>query len=230
MKALFLCAAIALTAVPAAAQVGHSPARSPFVDLEYNQELTVLGGYLRARHDPAGVAPQSRPLFGLRYEWTLVGPLAISSEINGGMGERNVVDPLKPAASRNTGTQSNGVYAADLALALNLTGKRSWHRLVPQIRAGAGFVRSAAADDSSGFAFGTPFAFTYGGGVKFVPGGMSRLQLRADITDRIFKLKYPDAYYRLTPDNTAVLTASTARSFYTHHTALTVGVSYLFSR
>lgn len=230
MKALFLCAAIALSAVPATAQVGYPPAKSPFVDLEYNQELTVLGGYIRARHDPAGIAPQSRPLFGLRYEWMLVGPLAISSEISGGMGERNVVDPLKPAATRNIGTQSNGLYAADLALALNLTGKRSWHHLVPQIRAGAGFVRSAAADDSSGFAFGTPFAFTFGGGVKFVPGGLRRLQLRADITDRIFKLNYPDAYYRLTPDNTAVLMASTARSFYTHHTALTVGVSYLFSR
>ena len=31
--------------------------------------------------------------------------------------------------------------------------------------------RAAPKDDSSGFAFGTPFAFTFGGGLKFVPGG-----------------------------------------------------------
>lgn len=230
VKALFLCATLALSTAPAAAQVGYPPARSPFIDLEYNQELSVLGGYLRARHDPAGVAPLSRPVLGLRYEWGLTGPLALSSEVSGGGGERNIVDPLKPGATRMVGTQSNGVYAADIALALNLTGRRSWNRLVPQIRAGAGLVRSGARDDSSGFAFGTRFAFTFGGGVKYVPGSGSRLQLRADITNRVFKLSYPDAYYRLAPDNTAVLSASTARSFYTRHTGLTVGVSYLFSR
>ena len=57
-----------------------------------------------------------------------------------------------------------------------------------------------------------------------------RFQLRADVTDRIFKLDYPDPYYRIASDNTAVLPGSTSRSFYTHHTALTVGVSYLFRR
>jgi hypothetical protein len=62
-----------------------------------------------------------------------------------------------------------------------------------------------------------------------VPGG-GHVQLRADITDRIFKLSYPVTYYRLASDNTAVLPATTVNSFYTHHTAFTVGVSYLFSR
>src|SRR6187402_3362553 len=106
VKALSVVAALLLLAGPAAAQVGHQPASSPYLDLEYNQELTLLGGYLRARHDPAGIAPLSRPLIGLRYEWGLTGPLAVSSEINAAPGERNVVDPLKPAATRNLGTQS----------------------------------------------------------------------------------------------------------------------------
>jgi opacity protein-like surface antigen len=228
VKVLSVVAAFLLLASPAAAQVGHQPARSPYLDLEYNQELTLIGGYVRARHDPAGVAPLSRPLIGVRYEWGITGPLAVSAEVNGAPGERNVLDPTKPVATRSLGKESNAVLAADLALAMNLTGRRSWHRLVPQVRAGVGFLSSRAKDDSSGFAFGTPFAFTFGGGVKYVPGG--RMQIRADITDRIFKLSYPDAYYRTTSDNTAVLPVSTARSFYTHHTALTVGVSYLFSR
>ena len=220
---LALCAA-----TNASAQVGHPPERSPFVDLEYKQELTLLGGYLRARHDPAGIAPLSRPMVGVRYELLLTGPLVFSSDLIVAPGERNVVDPTKPLATRNVGTQSSNVFAADLAVGLNLTGERSWHRLVPQLRLGAGVVRSAAKDDSTGFSFGTPFAFDFGGGVKYVTGG--RVQLRFDVTDRVFKMNYPDAYYRPASDNTAVLDARTAKSFYTHHTALTVGVSYLFAR
>ena len=50
-------------------------------------------------------------------------------------------------------------------------------------RGGLGIVHSRAQDDSSGLSFGTPFAFNFGGGLKFVPGG--RLQLRGDITDRL---------------------------------------------
>ena len=229
VKALLFAAAALLTASPAWAQVGHEPARSPYLDLEYGQELTLLGGYLRTRHDPAGIAPKSGPVVGVRYEARLTGPLAVSVDMLGGSGNRDVIDPLKPVASRKIGTQSNAVVAADVALALNLTGERSWHRLVPQIRAGVGLVSSRAQDDSSGFAFGTRFAFTMGGGVKLVPAGR-RFQIRADVTDRIFKLDYPDAYYRLASDNTSVLPGSTAKSFYTHHTALTVGVSYLFAR
>ena len=226
-----LAAAFALLVMvrPALAQVGHMPDRSPYLDLDYNQELTLLGGYLRARHDPAGVAPLSRSTVGLRYELRLAGPLSFDANVIAGGGNRTVVDPLKPATTRNRGTVSNAVVAGDLGLALNLTGARSWHHLVPQISAGVGGVSSKARDDSSGFAFGTRFAFVVGGGVKYVPTG-SRFQLRADVTDRIFKLDYPDAYYRLASDNTAVLPGSTAKSFYTHHTAFTVGVSYLFAR
>ena len=231
MKAFLFGAAVLtslLAALPAAAQVGHDPATSPYSDLEYSQELTLMAGYTKARHDPAGVAPKSAPMVGLRYEWSLTGPLALSSEVTHTFANRDVVDPSKPRATRNIGSESAPVTSADLALALNLTGRKSWHRLVPQVRAGLGVVSSPAKDESSGFAFGTPFAFTFGGGVKLVPGG--RMQLRADLTDRIFKLSYPDSYYRNASDNTAVLDAQTPRSFYTHHLGLTVGVSYLFAR
>ncbi|MBA3673158.1 MAG: hypothetical protein H0W68_14200 [Gemmatimonadaceae bacterium] len=228
MKA-FLVALGALTiAAPLAAQVGHEPARSPFADLEYSQEITPFVGYTRARHDPAGIAPGSGMNVGLRYELSLTGPLAFSTDLFTTRASRNVIDPARPRLTRSRGTATSTVYGADLAMALNLTGQRSWHRVVPQLRAGVGLMRSSAADDSSGFAFGTPFAFTFGGGFKYVPGG--RVQLRADVTDRVFKLSYPDSYYRTASDNTAVLDATTARSFYTHHTMLTVGVSYLFAR
>lgn len=221
-------ALVLLSVAPALAQVGHDPARSPYLDLDYSQELTLMGGYLRTRHDPAGILPKSTETLGLRYEWSLTGPLALSADLMGANTTRTVLDPLKPAATRTIGTQSNLLVAGDVAVAINLPGQRSWHRLVPQLRGGVGLVHSGAKDDSTGFAFGTPFAFVYGGGVKYVPGG--RFQMRVDVTDRVFKQNYTDPYYRLATDNTAVLPATTERKFYTHHTALTVGVSYLFSR
>jgi hypothetical protein len=226
----FLFGAVALfAALPAAAQVGHEPAKSPYIDLEYNQEITALFGYTRARHDPAGVAPQSAPMIGVRYELTLTGPLALSADLTNTFASRNVINPALPAATRNQGTETAAVRSLDVALAMNLTGQKSWHSLVPQVRGGVGVVSSSAKDASSGFAFGTPFAFTLGAGVKFVPAH-GRIQLRADVTDRIFKLSYPDSYYTKASDLTQVLDSSVPKSFYTHETALTVGVSYLFGR
>ena len=229
MKAFLSALMVLMAAVPLQAQVGHEPAKSPYEDLEYSQELTPLVGWLRTRHDPAGVAPRSAPLFGVRYELSLTGPLALTSDLVHSTSSRDVIEPTRVAAKRAAGTEGAGVTAFDLGFALNLTGRKSWHALVPQVRAGLGFVSSRAKDDSSGFSFGTPFAFSLGGGLKFVPVG-GRLQFRADVTDRIFKLSYPDSYYRLASDNTAVLPRTTASSFYTHHTALTVGVSYRFAR
>ena len=230
MKAtLFGVLALLTAAAPLAAQVGHEPARSPYEDVDYSQEFTPLFGYLRTRHDPASVAPQGAPMIGLRYELTMAGPLALSSDLTHAFSQRNVIDGTLPAATRNLGTRNASVTAFDLALAMNLTGQKSWHHLIPQVRAGIGVVSSSTKEDSTGFSFGTPFAFSLGGGLKFVPAN-GRLQLRADITDRIFKLHYPDSYYRAASDKTTVLPQTTVASFYTHHTAFTVGVSYRFAR
>lgn len=228
MKAFLFGLVALLAAVPATAQVGHDPETSPYRDLEHKQEFSLLFGYLSARHDPAGVAPRSAPMIGARYEINLVGPLGLSADVTRSSSSHTVLNPFLPTATRVLGTTSSPVYSADVALALDLTGRKSWHHLVPQLRGGLGVVSSSAKDDSTGFKFGTPFAFTVGGGLKFVPGG--RWQLRADITDRIFKLSYPDSYYLLASDNTSVLPVTTPSNFYTHQAALTVGVSYLFGR
>jgi hypothetical protein len=228
VKALLFGFLTLLAIAPAGAQVGYPPAASPYTDLEYKQELTPMFGYTRARVDPAGILPRSAAVAGLRYEIYLAGPVSFSTDFSHTFAERNVVDPLKPAKTRAQGTQSAGVNSLDIALAAGLTGRKSWHHIVPQIRGGIGIMQSAAKDDSSGYKFGTPLAFTFGGGLKIVPGG--RLQIRADVSERLFKQSYPDSYARPASDNTAVIAESTTRQFYTHHTMLTVGVSYLFAR
>jgi hypothetical protein len=216
-----------LVAAPASAQVGHEPDKSPYADLEYRQELSPYGGYVRAGSEPAGVLPKSASITGLRYAIYLGGPISFTTDVSAMFAQRDVVDPTQTAGKRIVGSESAPVYAADVGIALGLTGRKSWHRIVPELRAGAGVVHSAAKDVSSGYSFGTPFAFSFGGGLKFVPGG--RLQLRADVGERLFKQRYPDSFYVKASDNTAVLTDS-PRAFWTHHTGLTVGVSLLFDR
>ena len=227
VKALSFAALALLAASPALAQVGHEPAQSPYTDLEYRQELTAYGGYASARRDPAGVTPQSAPVAGLRYEIYLAGPVSFATDLSAMFAERTVLDPTKPRAQRVLGTETAPVYGANVGVALGLTGRKSWHHIAPQVSAGIGVVHSQAADDTTGYKFGTPFAISLGGGLKFVSSG--RLQVRADVGTRLFKQKYPDAYYRTTSDNTAVL-VNTPRSVWTRHSLLTVGVSVLFDR
>lgn len=227
MKAFSLAALALFVASPVLAQVGHDPESSPYRDLEYRQELTPYGGYARARVDPAGVHPQSAAMAGLRYEVYLGGPVSLTTDLSEVFSDRTVLDPTKPRAQRLLGTETKPVYGLDVGIALGLTGRKSWHRLAPQVRAGLGVVHSAAEDALDGYKFGTPFAITFGGGLKFVTGG--RLQLRADVGERLFKQKYPDSYYKTASDNTAVLT-TTPRSIWTNHSLLTLGVSFLFDR
>lgn len=227
MKAIVFGVLALFVAAPAWAQVGHEPEKSPYVDLEYRQELTAYGGYARARKDAAGVLPKSASVAGLRYELFLGGPVSLTTDLSGMFAQRDIIDPTKVAAQRLVGIRDAPVYALDVGLALGLTGRKSWHRIVPELRGGVGVVRSTAKDDSSGYKFGTPFAFTFGGGLKLVPGG--RFQLRADVGERLFKQKNPDSFYVKASDNSAVLTDA-PRSYWTHHTILTVGVSILFDR
>lgn len=228
MKAiLFGLLALLLAVVPVSAQVGYPPDESPYTDLEFKQELTPYVGWARARTDPAKILPQSAAIAGLRYQVYIGGPVSFDADFSRMSSSRNVIDPALVASKRFLGTEAAAVYGVNVGIALGLTGRKSWHHIVPELRAGAGVVSSEAKDDSSGYVFGTPFAFTFGGGLKLV--SMGRLQLRADVGERLFKQKYTDAFYRTASDNTSVLT-NESRSFWTHHTLLTVGASLLFDR
>ena len=227
MKALSFAALALFVAFPLCAQVGHDPESSPYRDLEYRQEFTAYGGYARAKVDPAGVTPQSAAITGLRYELFLGGPVSLTGDFSTMLSERTIIDPAKPQATRVVGTEKSPVYGVDLGIALGITGRKSWHHLVPQIRSGVGVLVNGASDVLDGYKFGTPFAISFGAGLKFVTG--SRVQLRADVGERLFKQKNPDSFYTKASDNTAVLT-DTPRSYWTNHGLLTLGVSFLFDR
>ena len=222
---LILGLVIAPTA--AFAQVGYPPARSPYLDLEHAQELTLFGGQYHAHRDPADVGPQSGFITGLHYEWRAGGPAHLTGEFARISSDRNLIDPAKAGAARELGTGSRPLYSFSAGLGLSTTGAKSWHHIVPELQGGLGIVsdfRSQA--DSGGFKFGTRFAFTWGGGVRYVPGG--RWAIRADLTNRMYQLGYPQTYYLEPTGGTPVVQSTQAKSFWLNNPAITLGISRLF--
>jgi hypothetical protein len=217
-------------ATPLAAQVGHVPQRSPYTDLEYRQEATFFGGYYNAGEDRVGVAPGSGPMFGVRYDLRLGGPASLTSKFAYVRGERTVIDPRRPADDR---VVDNGaawpVYMADVGISLNLTGQRSYRRVVPFVNGAVGVASDLKGSaDVGAWKFGTPFAFSLGGGIKWVPAG--NLQARLDVFDQLYQIKYPNSYYVTASDGTSVLQTRDGKSDWTSNLGLTFGVSYLFFR
>jgi hypothetical protein len=228
-----LVVATAFVGAPgASAQVGHTPERSPYVDLVYRQEVTTFSGYLNTQRDPAGVAPRSGPLVGARYALYLAGPAYFTARVAYARSERTVLDPLEPAATRVVLPAARvPLLLGEVGLALSLTGFKSWNRLIPEVSGGAGFVTDFRTNgDVGGFSFGTRFALSLGAGIRWVPGG--RFQLRGDLTDNLYRIAYPVSYYQAASDGTAIFEPERRqpRAVWTHNPTITLGVSYLFWR
>jgi hypothetical protein len=214
----------------ALAQVGHLPNQSPFLDLEYAQEFSLIGGWYHAHRDPADVGPQSGAIFGAHYEWRASGPLHLIGDIARITSERDPLDPLKTGAARDLPSVSRPLYSASFSLGLSLTGAKSWHHFVPEVTGGLGLISDfqSAADpaDSAGFKFGTRFALNWGAGIRYVPGG--RWQVRADLTNHSYTIGYPEAFFVAPTGGTAILPASQSKSLWLNDPAFTLGLSRLF--
>jgi len=223
-----LVAASVAAATEAGAQVGHTPETSPYRDLEHRQELTAFAGMLLSPKDPAGVAYRGGPMVGARYQLYLGGPAYLVGRLSAVQSERTVVDPSEPEATRVIGDRTGTLLFADAGLELSLTGHKSWRGLSPVVNGGLGVGADFRGTDIGGFRFGTPFALTFGTGVRWTNG--RRLQVRADVGDFLYRVQYPERYYRETDDNPAFLESNVARSRWTHNGAFTVGLSYLFGR
>lgn len=228
-KAAVLTLVLCALATPAAGQVGHPPNRSPYTDLEFKQEATFFTGYYNAADDPAGVLPRGGVMLGGRYDLRLGGPAYLSVKAAGVLSERTILDPAQPTESRSLGSRSWPLVLADIGLSLNLTGQKSYRHLVPVIAASVGVASDFKNEDVGQFKFGTPFALSYGAGVKWVPGG--RTQWRLDVTNYVHKVEYPDSYFIVSAsDGTRILRETTAQSFWKGNLAITLGASYLFFR
>lgn len=223
-----LLALSAVTATRAEAQVGHLPDRSPFQDLVYRQRVTAYTGWYNASKDPAGVAPRSGPMIGVRYEIALGGPLEFMASTGVVSTDRRIIDPSQLEGVKFRGTQSEALWLADANLQLNLTGEKSWHRLVPVVYGGLGVASDFKGQDVGGYSFGTSFALSFGTGVRWIPGG--RWQLRADLADELYQIAYPSTYFARAGDGSRVLSLTAPDHYWKHNTRLGLGASYAFYR
>lgn len=228
MKGIVSALALAVFATSVQAQVGHLPQNSPYRDLETSQELTFFGGHYTPGKDPIGIAPQGGGMFGLRYLIHVGGPAFLMARWSHVNSTRMAIDPTKIGAARQLGRKDVSVNLYDVDLALNLTGQRSFHHIVPVMNIGAGIASCGCTVPNDPYTFGTPFAFTYGAGLRWVPGG--RFQLTADWNHYLYQLKYPTDYYLAPTGGTPAVSSSQARSFWKGNRALTIGASLLFFR
>jgi hypothetical protein len=219
--------ALAFIATTARAQVGHLPDNSPYRDLETRQEFTFFGGRYTTGKDPIGVAPLDGPMYGIRYQVHVGGPAFLMTRWSHINSSRLAIDPTKNGAARQLGKHDVSINLYDVDLALNLTGEKSFHHIVPVINFGAGIASCGCSVKGDSYTFGTPFAFTFGGGLRYVPGG--RVQLTLDWNDYLYQIKYPADYYIIPVGGTAAAT-NEARSFWKNNKALTFGASLLFFR
>jgi len=217
-------ALLVLSATPVLAQqVGYPPDKSPYQDLVTSQHLTVYGGYYHAGKDDVGAAPGSAPMLGLRYEIDIAGPAQYWIRLGRVSSDRNSYNPLLPTATRSLGKVSDPLYLAETGFSFNLTGRKSWHSIVPVIGFGAGVASATKKAPNDPYRFGTQFAFSTEFGVRVIPS--NRYELRFMLGNTFYQNHYPSAYFTKSTDTTAVLGASSSRSSYLANVALTAGLS-----
>ncbi|MEO7965555.1 MAG: hypothetical protein ABIT38_16725, partial [Gemmatimonadaceae bacterium] len=212
----------------AGAQVGHTPRTSPFRDLEQRQEVTWFGGVYQTSSDPANVGPKSGVTAGMHYEFRMTGPAYFTATIAGVKTERRVIDPAQLIVNRFVGNQSMNLLAVDVGFALNLTGYKSWHGLVPTLGGGAGIGSAFDKADIGKYKYGFPFLLTARPGIKLAPHG--RWQGRIDAANYFQRLRYPQTYFTKTTADPTVLAVGTGQNVWKRNLALTAGLTYAFGR
>jgi hypothetical protein len=217
------------------AQVGYPPIRSPFRDLELTQEVSAFTGWYHAKKDPLQIVPRSGPIVGLLYQWRASGPANLTASVSRVSSERDVLDPEASATCTSkpncklVGTFRWPLYFFDAGLAMSLTGARSFYRVVPDIKAGVGLISDFhTKSDIGDFGIGTRFAFNWGAGFRWLPGGS--YQFRFDFTNHLYSIRYPELYEIPAPDNTTILADGQNRTVWLNNPSITIGFSYLFSR
>jgi hypothetical protein len=191
--AAVLVALLFLSTAPAAAQVGHSPGRSPYRDIPKGHTVTPFIAQFGGSGGRFGIAPHDGPIFGVRYDIRTSYALQLGIGVGRGTLERLVVDPFVAVAERVSGPVDQKVSFLDLNLQLNLTGNKTWHRLAPFVGLAGGLTFPySTASDSSGFELGHKIYFAPHAGFRYFV--LDRVHLRADARVLFWKLNYPVSF------------------------------------
>lgn len=218
----------ASTPIAARAQVGHPPGTSPYRDVARGHTVTALGGYIGGGGGELEIGPHSGEVFGVRYDIRSARTIQMGLVLTRGSLDRLIVNPAAPAGERTSGPVGQTVTFAELDLQFNVTGQKSWRRLVPFLGAGAGVAFGEdTPSDPSDYDFGNKFYFTPQLGTRlFIT---DHLHLRAEARAAFWKLSYPVSFRGDSTTNPNAVLPISKKDEWTSSGWLQVGLGYGFS-
>lgn len=217
------CIAVVLSGHPPirlSAQVGHDPGSSPYHDIRRGAMVRVVSGYLSGSRGKIPVGASHGATGGLRLEYQANNVLIFTTGISYARTDAFYVTAFD-TVPRTVGPVNNSLVMADAGIQLSLTGGKTFHGFQPYAGGTLGLVfGSRIAADTSGYQFGTKFAYAPEAGIRWYPTRRMSFELGGRVV--YYKLQYPPAYkLRLLPFN-APLSEMTA------HPWATAGVAWTF--
>lgn len=229
--------------VPTASQaqevVGNAPEHSPYRDIVNHQNLTLFFGRFAGNAGPADVGALPGLAYGLRLAIRLSGPVDFWTTIGAAASTRHVIvadTSVTHADSARRGPDIKlPLMLADMALVLNITGDKTWHRLAPYAGIGLGVVAPThKVTDPGGYTVALNFALVPTLGTRWFLS--DALAIRIEARDYFFRYQYPLAFfdtlnlhYAGPPPRSSVLPLGSTDRRWSNHLTLWLGVSYGFT-
>jgi len=227
-------------AVPAVSQtVGNEPDRSPYRDIVSHQSFTLFFGRWAGNTGEAGVGSLPSAVFGGRLAVRLSSAIDFWATFGEAASSRHVIiadtSVTKTDSARRGPDIKLPLVLADIALALNLTGDKTWHRLAPYVGLGLGIVSPTHnVTDPGGFQVGLNFTLVPTIGTRVVLS--DALALRLEVRDYYFRYQYPLAFfdtlnlhYAGPPPRASVLPLGTTDRQWANNLTLWIGAAYQFN-
>jgi hypothetical protein len=191
-------------------RLGAQTIDSPYRFLSFKRDVGVYVAYIFADAGGWGLGAQPGPAIGLQGAMRISDPLNVSVNVSYFPTERNVMDPSTgESRPEKLGTTPFNLLMLSARLQFNLTGARTWHRLVPYLIGGAGIAIDVAGDVNCSipnnpdptcdlgplerFNFGTSFMGQVGFGTAIVIS--RRIGARITFEDNIWRLTTPEGWF-----------------------------------
>jgi len=198
---------------------------SPYRFVETRHALGIYGGHITIDPGRNNQAPESGPLFGIRYDIRFAGPA--SGELGFGMvpTKRTIYRVAQDGQSLEAIAVTNTLVGiGEAGLRFHFTGQRTWHGIAPYAVITGGVVTDITSGNQleteiahdQFFRFGLGFASGLALGSDVFIG--ERFSLRAEVRDYLWRLSYPGG---ITP-------SGSRENEWTHNFAPTFGATYHF--
>ncbi|HEX9886045.1 MAG TPA: hypothetical protein VGA70_06135 [Longimicrobiales bacterium] len=202
---------------------------SPYRYVERGQAASLFAGVLDPGQGRFGYGPSSGLVIGGRYAVEVGGPLALEGVASLFSTTRDVINPGREEGDRKVAEADVSLVMIDARLRLNLTGRRTWHRVTPYVYVGGGIVfdrgpaqpGDAELEQRDRFKFGTGGLSVLGVGSRWFI--QSNLALRTDLHLTLYQLDVPEGFKDAERGFEAV-----ANSEWVSGRTLTLALSYLF--